>query len=156
MKKFHAISIFAILVFAISFSIHEVYAAPAITVTPSSGPVNSTATVSGHGFIAEAGFTVFVFFDNKLVDSVRVANDGSFTIAFPIPPSGLGSHTIYISLSPITHGGMFLLTSTSFTVTKHVSIPEFPFSFNLVIIFVAVTAVYLAIRQKMTANLKPF
>ena len=36
------------------------------------------------------------------------------------------------------------------------SIPEFPFSFNLVIIFVAVAAVYLAIRQKMTINFKSY
>jgi hypothetical protein len=36
------------------------------------------------------------------------------------------------------------------------SIPEFPFSFNLVIIFVAVAAVYLYIRQKMMPNFTRF
>jgi hypothetical protein len=36
------------------------------------------------------------------------------------------------------------------------SIPEFPFSFNLVIIFVVIAAVYMVIRQKMTTNLKPY
>jgi len=36
------------------------------------------------------------------------------------------------------------------------SIPEFPFSFSLVIIFVAVTAVYLGIRQKMMPNFRRF
>jgi hypothetical protein len=35
--------------------------------------------------------------------------------------------------------------------TQPSSIPEFPFSFNLVIIFVAVAAVYMVIRQKMTS-----
>src|SRR5205807_5552695 len=34
------------------------------------------------------------------------------------------------------------------------SIPEFPFSFNLVIIFVVAVTVYIAIRQKMTINFK--
>jgi hypothetical protein len=36
------------------------------------------------------------------------------------------------------------------------TIPEFPFSYSLVIIFVAVAAVYLAIRQKMTIGFKRF
>ncbi|HYL65907.1 MAG TPA: hypothetical protein VEU72_01995, partial [Nitrosopumilaceae archaeon] len=36
------------------------------------------------------------------------------------------------------------------------SIPEFPFSFSLVIIFLAVAAVYLSIRQKMIPNIKRF
>ena len=35
-------------------------------------------------------------------------------------------------------------------------VPEFPFSFSMVIMFVAVTAVYLVIRQKMTQTLSAF
>ncbi|HYL65716.1 MAG TPA: choice-of-anchor C family protein [Nitrosopumilaceae archaeon] len=41
-------------------------------------------------------------------------------------------------------------------VPSNTSIPEFPFSFSLVIIFVAVTAVYLGIRQKMIPGFKSF
>ncbi|HET6458985.1 MAG TPA: hypothetical protein VFG24_08925, partial [Nitrosopumilaceae archaeon] len=99
--------------------------------------------------------TVYVFFDNRLVDSVTVASDGSFSVGFPVPISALGSHTITISDNPLHTGGVFELASTHFTV-KSASIPEFPFSFSLVIIFVAVTAVYLGIRQKMSATFKPF
>ncbi|HWY33339.1 MAG TPA: hypothetical protein VNX68_01755, partial [Nitrosopumilaceae archaeon] len=36
------------------------------------------------------------------------------------------------------------------------SIPDFPFSYNLVIIFGAVAAVYMGIRQKMIPNFKRF
>jgi hypothetical protein len=36
------------------------------------------------------------------------------------------------------------------------SIPEFPFSFSLVIMFVVVSVVYLGIRQKMMPNFKRF
>ncbi|HYL66703.1 MAG TPA: hypothetical protein VEU72_06080 [Nitrosopumilaceae archaeon] len=45
---------------------------------------------------------------------------------------------------------------TSIGSTTPPSIPDFPFSFNLVIIFVAVAAVYMGIRQKMTTNFKHF
>jgi hypothetical protein len=45
---------------------------------------------------------------------------------------------------------------TSIGSTTPPSIPEFPFSFSLVIIFVAVTAVYLSIRQKMIPSFKSF
>jgi len=160
MRKIHILPIFVILAFVISSSVPQVYALPSITVTPTSGPVSSIITVSGKGFISEEKNTVYVFFDNKRVDSVSVASDGSFSIRFPVPIATLGLHTISISDSPIRTGGVFLLASTHFTVISasitHTAIPEFPFSFSLVIIFVAVTAVYLVIRQKMTVNLKPF
>jgi hypothetical protein len=156
MKKIHAIPIFAILVFVISFSIHEVYALPSITLTPTSGLVNSPVTVSGSNFLAEKGNTVFVFFDHQLKEGVSVESDGSFTIGFQIPfAATLGLHTISISDSASSPDDPFLLASAQFTVTSP-AIPEFPFPFSLVIIFVAVTTVYLVIRQKMTTNFKPF
>jgi hypothetical protein len=40
--------------------------------------------------------------------------------------------------------------------TCHPSIPDFPFSYSLVIIFGAVAAVYMGIRQKMIPNFKSF
>ena len=36
------------------------------------------------------------------------------------------------------------------------SIPEFPFSYSLIVMFVAVAAVYMGIRQKMSLNFKKF
>ncbi|HYL66844.1 MAG TPA: hypothetical protein VEU72_06785 [Nitrosopumilaceae archaeon] len=41
-------------------------------------------------------------------------------------------------------------------LNSQTSIPEFPFSFSLVIIFVAVAAVYMGIRQKMIPGFKSF
>ena len=160
MRKIQILPIFVVLAFVISFSVPQVYAMPSITVTPSSGPTGSTITVSGKGFIAEEKNTVYVFFDNRLVDSVSVSKTGSFSVVFPVPITAtLGLHTISISDSPISRSGVFLLASTHFTVIPkapitHTSIPEFPFSFSLVIIFVAVTAVYLGIRQKMIPGFK--
>src|SRR5256885_16595687 len=161
MRKIHILPIFVVLAFAISSSIPQVYATPSITLNPTSGPFSSTITVSGNGFIAEERNTVYVFFDNKLVDSVTVSSIGSFSVVFPVPITGLGLHTISISDSPISPNAVFLLASTHYTVIPkaiitHTPIPEFPFSFSMVIIFVAVTAVYLVIRQKMTVNLRPF
>ncbi|GEM_PF-4718113 len=153
MRKIHTLSIFAVLVFVISFSVPGVFAAPSLSPpSPLMGPVGSTVTISGIGFTA--GNTVYVFFDNTRVDSVSVASDGSINISFPVPSTTLGPHTISISDNP---NSINLLASTQFTVTSPPpSIPEFPFSFSLVIIFVAVAAVYIVIRQKMTTNFKPF
>jgi len=155
MKKILVFPMFVVLAFAISISIPQVYATPAITLNPTSGHVGITVTVSGNGFIAEEGQPVYVFFDNTQKDSVTVASDGTFTIGFAVPPASLGVHTISISDNPSSTGGTFLLASAQFTVTGP-SIPEFPFSFSMVIIFVTVTAVYLVIRQKMAVNWKPF
>ena len=155
MKKILVFPMFVFLAFAISISIPQVYATPSITLNPTSGPVGITVTISGNGFIAEEGNTVYVFFDNTQKDSVTVASDGTLSVPFPVPPASLGVHTISISDNAASTGGTFLLASAQFTVTS-TAIPEFPFSFSMVIIFVAVTVVYLVIRQKTAVNLKPF
>ena len=155
MKKILVLPMFVVLAFAISISIPQVYATPSITLNPTSGPVGTTVTISGNGFIAEEGSTVYVFFDNTQKDSVTVASNGTLSIPFPVPTATVGVHTVSISDNPASTGGTFLLASAQFTVTA-TAIPEFPFSFSLVIIFVAVTAVYLVIRQKMAPNWKPF
>jgi len=41
-------------------------------------------------------------------------------------------------------------------VSPQSSIPDFPFSYSLVIVFVAVAALYLGIRQRITTGFKPF
>ena len=155
MRKILVLPIFAVLAFAISISVPQVYATPSITLNPTSGHVGTTVTVSGNGFIAEEGSQVYVFFDNTEKDSVVVASDGTLSIHFPVPTATVGVHIVSISDNPASTGGTFLLASAQFTVTGP-AIPEFPFSFSLVIIFVTVTAVYLVIRQKMAVNWKPF
>jgi hypothetical protein len=157
MKKIHTISIFAVLVIAVSFSIHEVYATttPLVTVLPPSPPgvpVGGIATVLGSGFLPGQ---IYVFLDNTNVDSQTVLDDGIINISFLIPTSTTpGPHTITISSDPNSINALAL--PISITVTEASSIPEFPFSFSLVIIFVVVTATYLVIRQKMTTNFKHY
>ena len=164
MKKIH-IPIFAVLVLVISFSIHDVYAAtPSITVSPPSVSVGGFLTVNGTGFTPGE---LFIFLDTlppafpfppPLVDHVTILADGTFSIAIPVLPTTTGGpvtpgpHIIYVSYSP---DGSVPLALASFTITAP-SIPEFPFSFNLVIMFVAVAAVYMVIRQKMTASFKRY
>jgi len=152
MKKIHSIPILAVLVIAISFSSHEVYGtSPSITVSPTSLSVGDTLTVSGSDFIPEK--TVYVFLDSQMGDHVVVAVDGSFIVSFPIPTSvEPGPHSITVSYN--SDGSNPLTLPVIITIIE--SIPEFPFSFNLAIIFVAVAAVYLVIRQKMPTNFKRY
>ncbi|HYL65687.1 MAG TPA: hypothetical protein VEU72_00885 [Nitrosopumilaceae archaeon] len=144
MKKILVLPIFMVLVLAMSFSVHQVYAISSITLSSASGSVGSIVKISGTNFTP--GSVVYIFFDHTIKDSVTVASDGSIHITVPVVQTTLGAHTISVSDSPITVNS---ITFAPFTVTPKVSIPEFPFSFGLVIIFVAISAVYLSIRQKM-------
>jgi hypothetical protein len=153
-RKIHTISIFAVLVFTISISIPGVYAittSPAILVSPNMGPDNFPVTVSGTGFTPNT--TVVIFFGTNFADTAATDGSGSFSKGVNVPtltPVGPTTVNVYYV------GSTVLIASAPFTVTSSTSIPEFPFSFNLVIIFVAVAAVYMVIRQKMATNLKPF
>ncbi|HYL65686.1 MAG TPA: hypothetical protein VEU72_00880 [Nitrosopumilaceae archaeon] len=139
-----------VLAFAVSFSVHQAYADGSITLSSSSNPC-CRITISGNGFIAEEGQPVFVFSDGTQIDTVTVANDGTILITVGVTS---GTHTISIfkSNSPSDT----LLATAQITVPPPISIPEFPFSFSLVIIFVAISAVYLSIRQKMIPGFKSF
>jgi len=151
MKKILAIPIFAALVVAMSFSVPEVYAA---SIVPSSlsVPLGGILPVSGTGFAP--GSTIYIFLDGVNADSVLVDSSGSFNISFQVPTSiAPGPQFLFASSDPITPSPISQLVPITITAP---SIPEFPFSFSLVIIFVAVSAVYIAIRQKMIPNLKPF
>ena len=150
MKKIHTLSIFAVLVFAISFSVHEVYAiSPSVTVLPNPMPFGTTTiTVMGTGFPPLT--PVYIFLDGSEIDSITTDGSGSFNISFPIPPLSPGKHSIDVSDNPNTLNP--IAPTTQFDVSQPTSVPEFPVS--LVIIFVAIAAVYMGIRQKMTTNFK--
>ncbi|HYL65906.1 MAG TPA: hypothetical protein VEU72_01990 [Nitrosopumilaceae archaeon] len=80
---------------------------------------------------------------------------GSCSVVFTAGDEDLGG----IKISGAYNGDTDYYTSsgsTSITVNTAADIPEFPFSFSLVIIFLAVAAVYLSIRQKMIPNIKRF
>ena len=92
----------------------------------------------------------------KLINGVWVTvpaavtpnGDGTFTVTLTLTDGGTGDADQTVNSQISDPGGMGTFNSTS--------IPEFPFSFSLVIIFVAVTAVYLGIRQKMIPGFKSF
>ena len=150
MRKIHTIPIFAVLVLVTSFSVPQVFAAPlSITLSPDPVMAGATITTTGTGFTPP---TVYLFVDGTFKDSVPVFPDGSIDIGIAAPQIS-GPHQISIRSEPTS---LESIITASFTVNGSPSIPEFPFSFSLVIIFVAVAAVYVAIRQKMTANFRPF
>ncbi len=94
--------------------------------------------------------------------AINLDNSGSFTTGID---NGLGTFFnencgSVIGTVTILNAGTFTgnpaQTTSSDCNPQPPSIPEFPFSFSLVIIFVAVTAVYLGIRQKMIPGFKSF
>ena len=150
----HAIPIFAVLVLVTSFSVPQVFAVAQITVVPTSGSYLDTVTLTGNGFAPNTNVSVCVDSTNAQ-ETITTDSNGAFTKSFPVPPSAsLGQTTINLSSDSTCPGS---LASTPFLVTAPTSIPDFPFSFSLVIMFVVVAAVYIAIRQKITTNFfKPF
>lgn len=68
---------------------------PKITVTPTSGGVGDTVTVSGTGFAANSA-SVTIYFDSATVGTATTTNAyGTFSgVTFAAPSSSRGSHTI--------------------------------------------------------------
>jgi IPT/TIG domain len=69
---------------------------PSISVTPLSGPANSTVTITGNGFAANSPITIT--YDSKAIltnpPSIVTANDGTFTATFTVPNSYAGQHNL--------------------------------------------------------------
>lgn len=66
-----------------------------LTVSPTSGTVGQSVTVSGTNYFA--GETVQVYWDvtgTMPLTTTTSANDGSFSATFLVPPTAPGSHTI--------------------------------------------------------------
>ena len=67
--------------------------ARAITISPISGYVGDTVTVSGTGFTASS--TVTIYFDSTSVGTVTTTSTGTFSSAtFTVPESYKGAHTV--------------------------------------------------------------
>lgn len=108
---------------------------------PLTGMVGSTITHDEDRFVISASSS------DKNVATVSVTvKEGFTTLNIQCVRVGTVDITITDSLSN--------KETDSVQCTLPSSIPEFPFSFNLVIMFVAVTAAYLVIRQKMTTSFK--
>lgn len=110
---------------------------------PLTGMVGSTITHDEDRFVISASSS------DKNVATVSVTAKEGFTT--------LNIQCVRVGTVDITITDSFNNKETdSVQCTQPSSIPEFPFSFNLIIIFVVVTAAYLVIRQKMTTSFKRF
>ena len=88
-----------------------------ITVTPASGAASDTVTVSGTGFVANSGITLY--FDNVTVITATTTTNanGSFTSTlFTIPSASRGSHTIKAQDASSNSA------TTSFTIAEKITI----------------------------------
>ena len=67
--------------------------APAVSVSPSSGPPGTTVTVNGSGFAP--GFNAGIRWDGATLNSFTMPGSGSFSRSISVPGgAGAGGHTI--------------------------------------------------------------
>ncbi|MDE1814927.1 MAG: IPT/TIG domain-containing protein, partial [Thaumarchaeota archaeon] len=82
-----------------STSIHQAYAAASITLSPNSGLVGTTVTISGSGFSALDG-TSTVTYDGVTVITGGTCNQSLGSISgctFSVPASTAGAHTVQVT-----------------------------------------------------------
>ena len=108
-----------------------------------------TGTVGTDVIHFEDKFATTAKSSNRNVATVVLTNQADFAkLTIHCVNTGTVDITIESSQDP--------KETDSITCNAPTSIPEFPFPLSLVIIFVAVTAVYLGIRQKMIPGFKSF
>jgi len=90
-----------------------------ISLTPSSGPVNTTVTVTGMGFGYSSTAIVDIYFGNTFITGVAPAPDGSFVVNITVPSSDVGLVTVNATESKVgSASANFMVTPTpQFTVT---------------------------------------
>src|SRR4030042_521637 len=88
-----------VLLLALFVPTSPVLAAPVITLTPSSGPVGTTITITGTVFDSYAGDNIHIFFDTTEIDSspLVIPSEGVFSVSFIVPAgTAAGKHSIKI------------------------------------------------------------
>ena len=80
---------------------------PSMAVSPVSGTVGTTVTISGTGF--NAGRTVNVRFDNVQVATSSVSNVGKVSTTLTVPETRTGSHTITVTDGIYTNNAIFVV-----------------------------------------------
>lgn len=101
---------------------------PTITITPASGSVGSTVTVSGSGFATSSPLTVK--FDTALQNTspstITSSSSGSFTCTLTVPSSVAGAHTIQVT---DTFGNsattVYTVTAPTYTLTVLSDAPSY-------------------------------
>ncbi len=95
-----------------------VIAAPVLKLTPSSGPIGITVTITGTVFDSYEGDSIYIFFDATEIESspIVIPSGGAFTISFVVPDGAApGIHTIGAKRET-TDSSFFI--STTFTVEE--------------------------------------
>jgi PKD repeat protein len=69
---------------------------PKITIDPSSGPVGTKVTVSGHGLPTYAG--LYLTFDDQLMGIIYTSETGELTAVFNVPLSEVGQHVVKVTI----------------------------------------------------------
>ncbi|HYL65690.1 MAG TPA: hypothetical protein VEU72_00900 [Nitrosopumilaceae archaeon] len=113
------------------------------------GSIGGAGTIDNSGTITNLGTITNFHAASIITNTGTISNSGTISNGGTLTNTG----TITESCKSTFTGNPVVGTAPINTCT---SIPEFPFSFSLVIIFVAVAAVYMGIRQKMIPNFKRF
>ena len=80
------------------------------SISLSAGPIGTYISAVGTGF--EADGTVTIKYDDEELATITVASNGMFVVAFEVPPSKYGDHTITLSDGTNTHELTFTVEST--------------------------------------------
>jgi hypothetical protein len=73
----------------------EIYASALLTVSPSSGPVGQSMTLSGSGFYA--GEKIRILWDYSPIGFSTTSSTGSFVVHATVPPTTVGPHVLVAS-----------------------------------------------------------
>jgi hypothetical protein len=97
------------------------FSIPAISVSPTQGPVGATVTVSGTGFTALTALSSLVF-DSVSISScssgsLTTNGSGSFSCTFAVPSGTLGTTVTATNSGGQTATGTFTVTAAAITVT---------------------------------------
>jgi hypothetical protein len=146
--KIYALLVLTVIGLATLISIPEARANPDITLNKITAISGSFVKVDGVGWVPFIGVPIFFNSSPTLIGTATPDASGSFTITVQIPLDATpGIHAI-----AAVQGQN--IVAQPITITSPQSIPEFPFPFSLVLIFVAVGTIYLVIRQKMITNFR--
>jgi len=92
-NKFFAVLATTVILLLLAVTIFSTpaFAAPIITLSPTSGTVGTPVTASGENFVSYAGDQVHIYFGNTEVGSspVTVPANGKFSLTFEVPESAM-------------------------------------------------------------------